>query len=508
MPIWCKNSAWRVYPNTRPGKDDNNILTLHTGRNMLVNGQILLRSLEDLTVTGAEIVNCSGLRTEEIRLYRQDYRIYNDGVPYPDKLLPDIPCVIKAHYTQAMWLTVLPEADTPAGKASFDVVFHTSKGDCTAHVIVQIYEVTLPDPAVGSFDHEYFFSMKTNKEYQQPMKQFTPEWWELMKQYAQAMKELRVNHLSLAYLGLLDNEGTYRAEDGSWVFNFDRVNEVISFMLEHGSFKRIVWGATLATIYGKELWGFNYPGESSCFTPGSEEASAYARALFTAVRDNFAKQGWLDMLILHLNDEPHETAPWLWLRKIVAEVMPGVPCSEPIDVYQSALDLAETCDEPVPRIDIFEQGRDFFEKRMAAGKKVWAYSCCYPEEPWFLNKFIDLPHHYSRLMKWACYACGITGFLHWGFNYWGPSLYGLNEEARFKGDGFIVYPDEKLGVLHSNRGMATREGIDEYELMKIVEKKYPDAVKALTLTLTRSFSDFNEDPAALEDARIRLLMMA
>jgi len=508
MPLWCKNSAWRVYPNTRPGRDDLDVLTLHTGRNMLVSGQILLRSLTELEISGADIVGCSGISAEEIKLYRQEYRIYNDGVPYPDKLVPDIPCTVKAHYTQAMWLTVSPGADTPAGRASFDVVFHTSQGDCSAHVFVQIYDVALAEPADSFFDHEYFFSLGANKEYQPPAERFSPEWWELMKQYALAMKALRVNHLHVAYLSLLCGEGTYRAEDGSWVFNFERINAVIEHFLRWGSFKRIVLGATLGTIYGKELWGVNYPGQNSCFTPCSEEAEAYARALFTALRENFAEKGWLDMLLLHLNDEPHETAPWLWLRKIVAECMPGVPCSEPLDEYHSALELEGACNEFVPRLEVYEQGRDYFEKRQAAGDKVWVYSCCYPENPWYLNKFIDLPHHYSRLMKWACYACGITGFLHWGFNYWGPSLYGLNEDARFKGDGFIVYPDGGLGVLPSNRGMATREGIDEYELMKIAEKKYPQAVKALALSLTRSFSDFNPDPAALEAARIQLLMMA
>ncbi len=178
-------------------------------------------------------------------------------------------------------------------------------------------------------------------------------------------------------------------------------------------------------------------------------------------------------------------------------------------MYDSAVALAGKCNIFVPRLEVYEQGRDYFHRRQQAGDTVWAYSCCFPEEAWFLNKFIDQPHHYARLIHWACYACGITGFLHWGFNFWGPSFYGLNADARFKGDGFIVYPDcETGGVLPSIRGMATRAGIQEYELLTIAEAKHPGAAKALALSLARSFSDFEENPDMLDAAHVRLLALA
>ena len=113
-------------------------------------------------------------------------------------------------------------------------------------------------------------------------------------------------------------------------------------------------------------------------------------------------------------------------------------------------------------------------------------------------------------MSWACYARGIDGFLHWGYNYWSEtSLYGTGAGARFKGDGFIVYYDkENNRVTPSNRYYATLEGIAEYELLKIVEKKDPALAMSICLSVARRFTDFENDPDLLDSARIRLLEAA
>ena len=144
------------------------------------------------------------------------------------------------------------------------------------------------------------------------------------------------------------------------------------------------------------------------------------------------------------------------------------------------------------------------------GKELWVYSCCFPEEPWFVNKFIDHPHIHSRMMSWGCFARRITGFLHWGYNYWSEtSLYGTAPGARFKGDGFIVYPDkENLRVIPSDRLLATAEGIIEYELLHIVAEKAPAEADAICSSVIRRFNEYNDDPDNLDYARIRLLQAA
>lgn len=209
---------------------------------------------------------------------------------------------------------------------------------------------------------------------------------------------------------------------------------------------------------------------------------------------------------MHISDEPHETENWLWFREQLKKYMPNIPCSEPLDQLDSAIALEGACNEFIPRLEVFEQGKDFSRRRKEAGDKIWCYSCCYPEEPWYLNKFADLPSRYSRMIYWACFAQDISGFLHWGLNYWNMPLFGIDPSARFKGDGHIIYPDaENKDFDFSNRGLATVQGAEEYELLRIASEKYPLEAKNLALRITRSFSDFDDDPELLENLRIRLL---
>ena len=125
-----------------------------------------------------------------------------------------------------------------------------------------------------------------------------------------------------------------------------------------------------------------------------------------------------------------------------------------------------------------------------------------------MNKFIDLPPLYSRLMKWACFTHGITGFLHWGFNHWGRGLYGMDPDARFKGDGFIVYPDaERNSLMLSARGLSTIEGLQDWELLNLLREKNPAAAKAISRRIAFGFTDLHATAREVEAARAEVLTL-
>ena len=506
MYIWTKSSAHRVFPNARPMQNDCGLMTLQCGRNMRAAGQVLLRDYHDFTITGMDI---EGIPAAWCSFYRQEYVLYNDGMPYPDKLSGTLTGTVKAYSTQSLWVVICVPADAEAGTCRGEIITHTAEhGDIRVPVILQVYPVTLPEPKDGTYAHEYFFHYNDMSLVHPGIEQFSEDWWNVMTAYAKAMKALRVNHLDVTMMGLLAGEGTYRTGKKTWQFNFDRVDAFIEHYLTHGSFSRIVLGAPTSSLTAEGCRSVDEKGEGVWFESRSEDGEAWLRAYFAAIREHFTEKGWYGMTMTHLSDEPHESENWLWLRQLAAEECPGMPVSEPMDTYEPTLDMADACDAFIPRLEVYEQGKDFYDKRAKAGKRLWCYSCCFPEEPWFLNKFIDLPHHYARLIHWACYTNGITGFLHWGFNYWGGEMYGLAPMARFKGDGFIVYPDaDKHGVTFSNRALATWEGIEEYELMRILEKKHPGAVGAIAMGMAKSFHEFEPDPDGLEEAKRRLFAL-
>lgn len=510
MFLWCKNSAFQVMTNTKPTEGDSSVLSLQCGRAMTVYGQILLRDHEAFEVTGVEAAHLQGLQAEWIRFDRQGCVLFNDGIPYPDRLLPDVACSVKAQVTQGIWITVQVPAEAKAGTAAFDVVCHTSAGDFTARILLKIYEVTLPKPAEGALDMEYFFGYADLGASEPFLKIGCETWWSLMLQYARTMKQLRFNSLALNPFPLLAG-GSRRCGTTSWSFDFTLLDRFTELFLREGSFRRLVISSPLASLTGETICSFDEAGNKMDLPLRTPEGEAYSVSLLQALYAHFEQKGWLPMMVMHLCDEPHETENWLWFRKLVRQNMPGVPCAEPLDMIESALALENECDIFVPRLNVYDEEKAYFERRQKAGDTVWCYTCCYPEEPWYLNRFIDQPARYTRLLKWGCFANGITGFLHWGFNRWHatPSVYGLNSEARFKGDSFVVYPDDENNtLLLSNRALATVEGVQEYELLALAARRHPEAAKALARSLVRSFSDFTDDAEKLEAAHSRLLALA
>ncbi len=514
MELWCKSSAHSVYKHTRREENDHAALLLHSAKNMTVWGQVLLRdSMSSFDITGITV----GEIPADIRItcYAQDYTVYNDGIPYPDILSPCLALHVLPNVTQALWLCV--EVSSAAAEGSFTVPYtvHTSLGEYLLSLTLHVHRAVLPEPKDSAFGHEYFFSISGfGADAVHPVTPFyscemySEEWWQLMTAYAHRMKELRVNSLYVNALTLLKDSGSRKTGEGEWDFSFTLLDRFVAHFLKHGSFRYLTLTAVVASADGTTISSIDEMGRGchlEIFTP---DADAWAEALFTALYRHFSEKGWLSMLRLHLQDEPHVTKYWKWARAHCRACMPNVPCGEPIDTCGIGSGLGEDCNIYIPRLEVYDTESAFYQTQQTAGREVWCYSCCYPEEPWWLNKFIDLPHRYARLIHWACFSQGITGFLHWGFNFWGnDSLYGLQPSARFKGDGFIVYPDVAHNdVMMSNRGMATAEGLAEWELLYQLSEKDRSAAKALSGRVARTFRDFEKDPFVLDSIRTELLI--
>ena len=517
MDFWCKSSAERVYKHTRKQKKDCARLYLHTGKNMYVSGQILLRDVEsafdvtDVTVSGVPDGVCAEICV-------QDYAVFNDGLPYPDIQKPGTSVSVPANTTQGIWLHLWVSEGAAEGKTTVICTVRTTRGEYCAHVMLRVYPVTVPAPADSAFGQEYFFCdtgffPPEGRAWEPPVKPFyntyrySDKWWELMANYARAMKVLRVNSLNITPIDFLIDAGSRRISETEWHFDYTLLDRFIELFLREGSFRYLTMCAQIAPVFGNTVLCFDEQGKLVRYEIGTPDAEQWARNFWGGIYKHFQEKGWLSMLVLRLQDEPHLPDHWRWARKIAAEVCPGVPCGEPLDTHAVAVQLAGVCNQYVPRLEVYASDPFFYRERQRAGDTVWCYSCCFPEENWWLNKFIDLPHSYSRMIKWACYSQGITGFLHWGFNYWGEkTIYGIQPAARYKGDGYIVYPDvEHFDVLHSNRGVATREGLYDWELLHMLEQKDAAAAMAISLSVARTFEDFTDDAENLDAARMKLL---
>ena len=513
MPIWCKHSTQAVTTGDRNRAGDINHLRLDTGRNMTVSGQVCIRDIEDLHIGSIDLSGVPAGVTAEHHF--RDNIYFNDGIPYPDILTHRDAMTVKAHVAQVLLVTFRVDADATPGTYRIELVMKTQHGTCGAIFTLVIHEAVLPDPKDSAFFHEYMFNYDGHFSFGDYTPKATPfpdcpryseGWWSLMAAYAREMKALRCNVLNLNPLALLGDSGSRRISPTEWTFDYTLLDRFIDICLTHGSFRMIAMSSIINSVEGKFIHAIDEKGRNcriDIFTP---EANAWFEAVFGGIYRHFEAKGWLSMLAMRLEDEPHTTEYWKWARALCRRLLPGIPCGEPLDMHASSMDLVGECDQYIPRLDVYAEDPAFYRRRQAAGDQVWCYSCCYPEEPEWLNKFMDRPVIHSRLMYWACYAQGITGFLHWGLNHWTVEGYGMIPEARFKGDGFIIYPDtEHTDVKPSIRGVASREGLQDVELLYLLEKKYPFMAKAIAARIARSFTDYTLDEGEVDRCRAEML---
>ena len=149
-------------------------------------------------------------------------------------------------------------------------------------------------------------------------------------------------------------------------------------------------------------------------------------------------------------------------------------------------DLENILDIWVPQLNFYKEGYDFYRERQKQGDETWFYTCLAPQGD-FANRFLEQPLIKTRLIHWLNFKYGATGYLHWGFNQWftGNNPYKettrMNEEGGNTlpgGDSWIVYPNN--GKLYGSiRLEAMRDGIADYTLLKMLEKKNPELAREL-----------------------------
>lgn len=95
------------------------------------------------------------------------------------------------------------------------------------------------------------------------------------------------------------------------------------------------------------------------------------------------------------------------------------------------------------------------------------YLCAEPAHP---NTLTYSPAIESQLTPWLALKYKTDGYLRWAYNNWTNDPFNKPVFIHNQGDDYYVYPGEK-GPISSIRWELLKEGIEDYELFKLVKKK-------------------------------------
>jgi hypothetical protein len=340
-------------------------------------------------------------------------------------------------------------------------------------------------------------------------KKETPDYWELLRRYARDMAEHRQNVARAAPLQLVD----YAGSGARMRFDFRRFDQWVKIFIDEG----------FAMIEGQQLgWrkgDWNGPFVVSTYVvkdgktveervdPTSPQADQFYSQFLPALQQHLRQRGWADRYVQHVADEPNDANAESY-RAMAALVRKYAPGMRTLDAgYTTKLEGA--VDIWVPHIDTLHKNIAYYQARKTKGEEVWFYTCVAAQGE-YANRFMEQPLLKTRLLHWINYRYGVTGYLHWGYNYWTADPFADPVDVREgnfvlpAGESWIVYPG-KDGVIDSIRFEAMRDGIADYELFSQLADQDPAAAQALASKHVMDFDKYNCDVATFRATRRELL---
>ncbi len=264
--------------------------------------------------------------------------------------------------------------------------------------------------------------------------------------------------------------------EGGYILGFDHLERFLDICLEEGiEYFEIChlftqWGAAAAPKVmawrdGRQerIFGWDTPSDDP-------EYLGFLSVLLPALKEYLDRRGLLERTFFHISDEPDiNSEHYQASQGTVRGLLEGCTIIEAVSdylYYEKGL-----VDVPVCAVDHIEP---FLEKRPP---KLWSYYCCAQtkEVP---NRFISMPSRRNRIYGILLYWHGISGILHWGFNFYN-SMYSKKkldpyesvdaDEGFPAGDPFVVYPGKDGVPEESLRLMVFEEALNDYRALCLLE---------------------------------------
>lgn len=544
--VWAARASTHVFPDSLPGDTGaGSTLALDTARNEFEAGQVMLRGSRDFTIKGVDFtplvagrhkIDAANLTYNFVKFVSLNHNsvfggnqyVYAPSRPAPDDFpdgLSNAPTTeVAAHTTQPIWVRVQVPRTAVGGIYRGMIKIDTDRGTLTVPLSVNVRAVTIPDAKDSGFtDVEWTLFFGTVSHQPPPsgvetmlanygFSPFSPQWWTLMEDYADLRRDYRNNNLTLPMNTLFLQGDTTIDADGTVHFDWSRVDEVVEFFMERGTVSRLegFWvngGPGYETNWDVETLAPGPDGKLiKKFEPWeSAAADRWITQYVSALRDHVKEKDWEKIWWMHIGDEPKGAsgrAGWLGIFDKVKAVWPDVKIGDATFHEPVASEVAAREDIVIPNLLNYQTHPAAYDKARAEGKDLWLYNCNIPTQG-FLNRFIDQPQYYQRLIGWLAAARNANGHLHWAFNNWNISM----DDQDVKGDFWVVNPDQERRHLleRTIRLESMRDGIEDWEVVTILKRTHPQLAMDLAKALASTPGTFTGDVTYLD--RIRSLVL-
>ncbi len=437
----------------------------------------------------------SGMKNPYV-IRRAPFRIYDPFRPVTSPIAAESTAV-------ALRIEIPIDAKATPGeykhRLNIEVDGHVESLEC----IVSVHRATIPPLTRSTVSYVNWHSIDNICSAHNVVKWSEP-FWTMLAKYAHTMARGRQNTFWFIW-------GDY--------FTFDSVGNVSSFrrdLLER--YIRVFLDADMKTIQGAPMFGRRNWTSSDMLlgvraADGKEvdAVSERGKRMLTQMAERIIammkENGWEGQWLQGVFDEPEDAFVDRY-RELVA-VLRGLKPDIKILEATMTTSVSGLVDVWCPQVQEYQANREFFDKRKAAGDRVWVYTCLSPGGPW-LNRLLDEERLRQVYIGWALAKYDLQGFLHWGGNFHTAKpfeeLVRPHIEGQYlpAGDSHILYPLPD-GPLSSHRFEAHRIGLEDYELLAQLKSHDAPRAQQIIARVVQGFDKYSKDVAAYRAAKELLL---
>ena len=526
--LWAVDPLIKVFQDDLPGRNAENSCEVYAARNEYEAAQFALRSEQPLTNLRACVEGHRDATVDFVGHVPVRNNTPNTPPPefvrrapamFPDPMLGPEMDRLEANTTLPIWSTLwIPRRKKP-GTYKLRLIVKCDQGTLERPFMLRVANATVPDkrnlcvtnwfsgqaPEGGASLPALASSLGTSN--------YSKKHWDGLRAFARMMREHRQNAALTPVFNLIEFKA---GKGGRLAFGFKRFDQWVRLFIEEGVIG-LIEGSHLA---GRKVWmakEFDVRVRlvrrgkvvSDSAPPDDPKVEEFFSQFFPALERHLKKRGWLDQYIQHVADEPVEASVESY-RKLGALVKKYAPNIRRVDANHHT-GVVGGIDIWVPQLNFYDLDYDFYRDRQKAGDEVWFYTCLAPTGT-YPNRLIDYSLLKVRLLHWINFRYGATGYLHWGWNNWKYADPFKDTELPLDanttlpaGDRFIVYPSAERHVLSSIRQEAMRDGIEDYELLRLLEKKSPEKAHSIARRMVPQMHKPQKSVAKFRQARRELL---
>ncbi|MBT3375148.1 MAG: DUF4091 domain-containing protein [Lentisphaerae bacterium] len=408
---------------------------------------------------------------------------------------------------------VLVPRDAEPGIYTGRLVAHASTGMVEAPFSIRVYPVEFDGFALQSIHwlNPEPRALTTDPE---PPELWSERHWQLLENAGRVLKRFGDTHMLTPATGPNALVRITRATDGSYVFDFSRLER---------------WFDTFERIGFEYFDGRHIVG--AVWTPMLDEASGgttkllndlqmgvhpetmkFLKAYYTALHEALTRRNMISRYFQCQYDEPHDEDRYRALTDLARRCLPGVKTKDAINGKPAH--YSPLVDVHVFGIRTMEAAADVVQQRVQQGRDVWEYQCCSPYPP-YANRHLDEIMPGNRLYPWYAYLHKADGYLFWAANqYRGVDPYkhsigptggdGYRPVGHPPGDNWMFYP-HRDGLYGSMRMLNFREGLLDHAMLVKLAERDRDRADEIMNSIARNQLDYETDPRVYHQARREIL---